>query len=387
MSIENMMNQQITTRELKAVLNYAAQSKDSVMIYGSSGVGKSQIVSQFADEYAPEYTGKNVIDIRLATEVPENLRGIAVPMQTDDEGGFETVYAIPSFWPKDENWKGVIFFDELTSAPPSMQTTAYQALLDRCIGQLKFPKGAVVAAAGNRSGEGLVYEILPAVRNRMILTEIVSDLDVWVEDYAIENGVHGSILAYLEQEPTNFNQDPETVQGAAFATSRSWEKASRLVKSMEAGEISKNLGMKLLAGMVGDGPATAFQTYYDIGYKLPKPKDILNGKNPQFNVDDDARVSASFILAYNCLTTWGSGFSKAEISDADLNKSLENMASYLKTHIPEEIEMMTGMVVKGRQFALANKDKHKRRVHLQMLKEPTIGKIIREQAELMAETE
>jgi len=50
--------------------------------------------------------------------------------------------------------KGILFFDELTSAPPLQQATAYQVTLDRRIGEYVVPDGFYIMAAGTTRRTG-----------------------------------------------------------------------------------------------------------------------------------------------------------------------------------------------------------------------------------------
>ena len=96
-----------------------------VMLWGPPGVGKSQMVAQIADRHnAP------LIDIRLSQMEPSDLRGI--PFRSEDE----VVWAIPAMLPstKRHGEEGILFLDEITSAPPSVSAAAYQLILDRKLG-------------------------------------------------------------------------------------------------------------------------------------------------------------------------------------------------------------------------------------------------------------
>ena len=86
-----------------------------VMLWGPPGVCKSQIVRQIAETHqAP------VIDIRLSQMEPSDLRGI--PMRV----GEQVEWAIPSLLPDATRHgvNGILFLDEITSAPPSVSAAA-----------------------------------------------------------------------------------------------------------------------------------------------------------------------------------------------------------------------------------------------------------------------
>ncbi|HEV3387051.1 MAG TPA: hypothetical protein VG097_19690, partial [Gemmata sp.] len=61
----------------------------------------------------------------------------------------------PRFLPT--SGKGILFLDELTSAPQMTQASCYQLVLDRRLGEYELPDGWVVMAAGNPASERGVH--------------------------------------------------------------------------------------------------------------------------------------------------------------------------------------------------------------------------------------
>ena len=115
-----------------------------VMLWGAPGVGKSQMVAQVASNQ-----NTPLIDIRLSQMEPSDLRGI--PFRENDS----VEWAVPSMLPnaKKHGEQGILFLDEITSAPPSVSAAAYQLILDRKLGEYEVPKGWAIIAAGNRQGD------------------------------------------------------------------------------------------------------------------------------------------------------------------------------------------------------------------------------------------
>jgi len=105
-------------------------------IWGACGVGKSQIVSRVASDL-----GYDFLDVRAVQLDPVDLRGL--PRIVEDQ----TEWVPPKFLPN--RGKGILFLDELTSAPQMTQAGCYQLVLDRKLGEYVLPDGWVVIAAGN----------------------------------------------------------------------------------------------------------------------------------------------------------------------------------------------------------------------------------------------
>ena len=114
-----------------------------VMLWGPPGAGKSQLVAQAAARH-----GAPVIEVRLAQMEPTDLRGIPF------RDGRNVVWSVPAMLPDAgrHGAQGILFLDEITSAPPTVTAAAYQLILDRRLGEYHVPEGWVIVAAGNRQG-------------------------------------------------------------------------------------------------------------------------------------------------------------------------------------------------------------------------------------------
>ena len=70
----------------------------------------------------------------------------------------------------------ILFLDEISAAPPSVQSAAYQIVLDHKVGEHKLPKNCVVICAGNRvTDHSVAYKMPKALANRVLHYEITSD--------------------------------------------------------------------------------------------------------------------------------------------------------------------------------------------------------------------
>ncbi|HEB99994.1 MAG TPA: MoxR family ATPase, partial [Thiotrichales bacterium] len=129
-----------------------------VMVWGPPGVGKSQMIAQIGERH-----GVPVIDIRLSQMEPSDLRGI--PFRSGDF----VEWSVPAILPDGERHgeRGILFLDEITSAPPSVSAAAYQLILDRRLGEYRVPDGWAIFAAGNRQGDrGVTYTMPAPLANR-----------------------------------------------------------------------------------------------------------------------------------------------------------------------------------------------------------------------------
>ena len=103
---------QVLEKEFQSTL---AGHHTPVMMWGPPGVGKSQMVIHVGERHDVP-----VVDVRLSQMEPSDLRGI--PFRNGDR----VEWAPPAMLPdsKRHGDVGILFLDEITSAPPSVSAAA-----------------------------------------------------------------------------------------------------------------------------------------------------------------------------------------------------------------------------------------------------------------------
>lgn len=243
----------------------------SVALWGSMGVGKSTLVKDVAVQLSKKlHTKVAVTDIRLLNFSPVDLRGIP---SADAQKEF-TVWLKPKIFDLPEDGISILFLDEISAAPQSLQAAAYQIALDKRIGEFALPKNCIVICAGNRTTDRSVAFRMPkALANRLIHFEIASDFDSWME-WAMQHEIDERVIGYLAFDNSRLNTEPD-IEELAFPTPRSWEFVSRLLKT--TGKTPSEIH-SLIAGCVGVSNALEFESWCQVYHKLPKTADILSGK-------------------------------------------------------------------------------------------------------------
>ena len=245
----------------------------SVMLWGPPGVGKSQGVRQIAEKLR-ESTGKTVTvtDVRLLLFNPVDLRGI--PTANADKT--LAVWLRPKIFQMDdsEDTVNVLFLDEITAAPQSVQAAAYQITLDRTVGEHRLPENCIVIAAGNRvTDRSVAFHMPKALANRLCHIEIKGDADAW-HDWAIGAGIHPVVTGYLDYNSAVLNGFEPSEDMLAFPTPRTWEMVSSILRNVSA---DLSAVYPLIAGCVGDRVAASLQTWYEIYLRVPDMKDVFGG--------------------------------------------------------------------------------------------------------------
>ncbi|MEJ2575849.1 MAG: MoxR family ATPase [Gammaproteobacteria bacterium] len=237
-----------------------------VMLWGPPGVGKSDMVREIAARHDVP-----VIDVRLSQMEPSDLRGI--PFRAEQK----VEWAVPAMLPDAERHghAGILFLDEITSAPPSVSAAAYQLILDRRLGEYQVPAGWAIFAAGNRQGDrGVTYTMPAPLANRFSHFEVETHLDDWVA-WAYAKGVDERVIAFLRFRPELlFDFDPAH-NPVAFPSPRSWEFAHRSLQKF--GDHAELLQGALQACV---GPAAGIELHAFVSSldKMPDLDDILAGR-------------------------------------------------------------------------------------------------------------
>ena len=236
-----------------------------VMLWGPPGVGKSQMVAQIAGRHQVP-----LIDIRLSQMEPSDLRGIPFRVENRVE------WAIQALLPDGARHgpTGILFLDEITSAPPAVSAAAYQLILDRRLGEYQVPAHWAIFAAGNRQGDrGVTYSMPAPLANRFSHFEVETHLDDWVA-WAYRSGIDERVIAFLRFRPELlFDFDPAH-NPVAFPSPRSWEFAHRGLKKFEDHPELLQGTLQACVGPAAGIELTAFINSLD---QMPDLDAIVNG--------------------------------------------------------------------------------------------------------------
>jgi len=268
-----------------------------MMIFGPPGIGKSEQVHQSRDG-----DDDMMIDLRLNILDSIDLRGLPIIQKNEKGTATHVEWVRPEFIP----WqgRGIIFLDEINTAPPSTQNAALQLVLDRKVGPHHLGKDWYIVAAGNRAEDKChVHPLSGALLDRFAVYDYTPDYDTWV-DWAIKSNVHEDVIGFISWRKDLLLQD-RSDEYSVSTNPRSWGYVS---KHLFAG--SKNLAD--IRACVGS-PATELLSYLDICKNLPNMEDLIAGKSKW--KEDNKRISVSYAVANNLASTLLSSKTPAKILD------------------------------------------------------------------------
>ncbi|MGX1507118.1 UNVERIFIED_CONTAM: hypothetical protein RKD43_005743 [Streptomyces graminofaciens] len=260
-----------------------------VLLWGEPGIGKTAALTQLAE----------ALDLPLTTVIasvhePSDFSGLPVV------GNDPAVQGVPMAPP---DWavrlvragRGLLFLDELSTAPPAVQAALLRLVLERRIGALRLPPGVrIVAAANPRSSAADGWELSPPLANRFVHLHWTHDHEVVVRGLGgtwpratmprlapekLSEAVdfaRRAVCGLLAARPELVHRLPssETRRGGAWPSPRSWETALCLIAFATAAGSSREVLSLLVRGAVGDGPGLELLASPD-RMDLPDPEVLL----------------------------------------------------------------------------------------------------------------
>jgi MoxR-like ATPase len=317
----------VTSAQARNSLLTAFRVKRPLFLWGPPGIGKSELVEGITRDL-----DGLMIDLRLGQMEPTDIRGI--PFYNKEVGKMD--WAPPIELPDEETAKQypivVLFLDELNSAAPSVQSAAYQLILNRRIGKYVLPDNVVMVAAGNReSDKGVTYRMPTPLANRFIHQEMKVDFASW-QDWAVNNKIHKDVVGYLSFAKQDLYDFDAKSASRAFATPRSWSFVSQLLDNRVDDETLTNL----VAGTVGEGLAVKFMAHRKIASRMPNPADILAGKVTTLDVKE---VSAMYSLVISMCYELKAAV-ETKVEDKKFHEMADNFLGYMMRNFETELTVM-----------------------------------------------
>lgn len=280
--------EQAANPQLEA-LALAVAANLPVLLWGEPGIGKSAALGQLADDL-----GVPLETVIASIHEPSDFAGLPV---IGDDAASNGVPMAPPDWAVrlGKTGQGVVFFDELSSAPPAVQAALLRVVLERRVGSLPLPPGIrVVAAANPPSSAADGWHLSPPLANRFVHLNWTHDpravargmAGTWpsvtiplVDPAKAASAVaraRGAISGFITARPGLAHHMPADAEsrGRAWPSPRTWEMALRLLATGYAASAGTEALSAALIGAIGDGPGIEFVAYLD-QLDLPDPDRVL----------------------------------------------------------------------------------------------------------------
>lgn len=275
------MSEQRTTLE---ALGVAVAARVPVLLWGAPGTGKTSAIRAMAELAA--WPCETVI---ASIREPSDFAGLPVVANGD-------VRFAPPRWAHRlaEAGRGLLFLDEISTAPPAVQAALLRVVLERVVGDLALPDEVVVVAAANppeQAADG--WDLSAPLANRFchldwavdpgafatglaggFTAPAIPDLPVgWEEGVSLARGV---VSAFVGVRPSLAVAVPQEASsaGRAWPSPRTWDMAARLWSACDAAGASEDARAALVAGAVGEGAGVEFLAWV-AEMDLPDPEAVL----------------------------------------------------------------------------------------------------------------
>jgi MoxR-like ATPase len=260
-----------------------------VLLWGAPGTGKTTVVRQLAqDACLPCET------VIASIREPSDFAGL--PIVSRGDGGAAHVEFAPPSWARRlaQAGRGLVFFDEISTAPPAVQAALLRVVLERTIGDLVLPPDVAVVAAANPPEQAASgWELSAPLANRFCHLDWVVDSKTVAEGFSagwarpaspdLADGwqrrapiARSWVGGFLRVRPALALAVPEDAAsaGRAWPSPRTWDMAARFLAAAEAAGSDEVVTSLVVRGAVGQGPGIELLTWLAEA-DLPDPEEVL----------------------------------------------------------------------------------------------------------------
>lgn len=208
-----------------------------VFLLGAPGIGKTAIMEQVAADLdlalvsysMTHHTRQSALGLPLI----KHRKYQGTEFDVSEYTMSEIIASVYEAMEKTGKKEGILFLDEINCVSETLAPSMLQFLQYKTFGMHQIPKGWVVATAGNPPQfNRSVREFDIVTLDRLKVLEIEADYTAW-RGYAINRGVHGAIITYLDIKKNDFYVIENTVDGKTYVTARGWEDLSEILSLYE----------------------------------------------------------------------------------------------------------------------------------------------------------
>ncbi len=269
-----------------AAIGICITARIPVLLWGNPGEGKTSMI-----ESASQH-GWHVETVIISQSEPSDLAGLPVVSATGE------VNLAPPAWAKRlaaHDGPAICFFDEFSTAQPSLQAAALRILTHGDVGALRLPGSVSFVAAANPVDVAAAgWELAAPTASRFVHLDFAMPLDVFSdgvttghwpvlpvyrtqEEFAKRYRAEMALVAgFLRIRESQLSVTPNDVssRGRAFPTPRTWEFAGRLVATAACLDAADDVIRLLVAGAIGESTAHEYLAWR-ANLDLPDPGELL----------------------------------------------------------------------------------------------------------------
>lgn len=248
----------ITHAQFKEILHLCYSQTDAsgrklpILVKGTFGIGKSAVIRDVAMKLAKQSGRKFAEWNKLTREQKDTLYKnpsayfllIDIRLSEMDVGDTK---GLPDYKDKDSvEWKlpfwakflenpdsaGILFFDELNLAFPSVMSSIYKIVHDRVVSESKISDNWLIVSAGNNDDDKAhTHDIAEPLRDRCVEVELIPPTIKQWSEWAMKKGFDSRIIGYLNWKPSSLHH-VNFEDGQKQTTPRGWERLNILINGL-----------------------------------------------------------------------------------------------------------------------------------------------------------
>ena len=282
-------------REVLSVINYVSDAKHPIMLRGRHGIGKSELVYQFAESKgmkvverrASQMTEGDLVGLPLLTTVNAEtgeIEGVSNVANHNDPKDIMTHWCPPDWFMTAAREPVVLFLDELDRATPEVRQGIFELADSRKINGMYLHPDTLIFACVNSGHHGEEYQVSqmdPAELDRWTVFDVHPDVTDWLKWGETVGNINQIILEFISVEQEWLEHKGQFEPNVVYPSRRSWKRFSdaafNLLESMQE-KNEKFLRTKIIArGYLGDDCAGTFLNYLNNREWEIDPEAILDG--------------------------------------------------------------------------------------------------------------
>jgi hypothetical protein len=234
--------------EIKKVLPVLRKHKICPLLWGGQGLGKTQVVKQYAQENNLKFVG-----LYPATQEPGDIVGLLE--KTKD--GQASKHLRPEWFPTEG--EGIVFIDEINRSHPDLVNAMFSFITNGTIHTHQLPPGWTVVAAANYQTN--MFNVTDTSDAAWMSRFCHIDFQPSVEEFVLylEEKEAFSVASFLRNNPEMSHVKHKERVNTAMITPdhRSW---LEMIAKLETETTIDDLRYELYSGIVGPTAAAAFLT-------------------------------------------------------------------------------------------------------------------------------
>ena len=279
------------------------EARVGVILWGAPGQGKTSVLKSLASQ-----AGRRLEIILASIREPQDFAGL--PAISNG-----SMSLIPPNWAQGlaADGNGILFADEINTAPPSVQAALLRVCLEKVAGDLDLGAGTSIVAAANPpeiAADG--WDLAAPLANRFchvdweLPGEVVAagmvgnwpqiTLAPATDDLVAKETQEEAwkLAGFLSARSELATAMPESTgqQGRAFPTPRSWEFVLKLMAQVNARGLGPEVRRLLVVGCVGQAAGSEYLSYRE-NMDLPSPEEIISGPE---TVDLPLRADQLYVI-------------------------------------------------------------------------------------------